>query len=154
MIKLLPLLRESKLVPLRSKERKDANIERINKIIQDYIDGGSKGNLNLRNTLLTSLPQGLEVGGDLWLSYTKISSLPQGLKVGGGLSLSNTPIQSLPDTLKVGGNLDLSRTPITSLPQGLEVGGYLYLNGTPLSKTHTEEQIKQMCPGVKGKIYL
>ena len=125
---------ESKLVPLRQQQRKDTNIERMNKIIQDYIDGGSKGNLSLNSTPITSLPPNL--------------------KVGGGLDLSSTPITSLPQDLKVEGNLYLYNTPITSLPQGLEVEGSLYLSITPLSKTHTEEQIKQMCPGVKGEIYL
>ena len=134
MIKLLPLIRESKLVPLRQQQRKDANIERTNKIIQDYIDGGSKGNLDLRNTPITSLPQDLKVGG--WLH------------------LMDTPITSLPPNLKVEGWLDLGGTPITSLPQDLKVGSSLNLMDTPLSKTHTEEQIKQMCPGIKGKIYL
>jgi hypothetical protein len=32
------------------------------------------------------------VGGSLYLSNTEITSLPDGLKVGGGLSLRNTPL--------------------------------------------------------------
>jgi hypothetical protein len=91
------------------------------------------GNLDLRDTSIASLPQGLVVNGSLWLSGTPITSLPQGLKVGSFLDLTDTPIISLPQNLKVGGFLDLERTPITSLPQGLEVGNKLNLSGTPIT---------------------
>ena len=78
-------------------------------------------------------PEDLVIKGDLNLRDTKITSLPQGLKVGGWLNLKNTGITSLPDNLKVGGSLDLDRTKITSLPQGLKVGGYLSLTDTPIT---------------------
>ena len=89
--------------------------------------------LDLRDTLITSLPAGLKVGGSLYLSSTPITSLPAGLKVGGGLYLSGTKITSLPAGLKVGGNLDLRGTQITSLPAGLKVGGYLDLGDTQIT---------------------
>jgi len=140
--------------------------------IQQYIKDGGKGDLNLYNTKITSLPQGLTVGGYLDLYNTKITSLPQGLtvgdyldlyntkitslpqdlKVGGDLSLQYTSITSLPQGLTVGGELYLQNTSITSLPQGLTVGGELYLQNTPLSKNNTIEQIKTMALGVKGDI--
>ena len=53
------------------------------------------------------------------LSYTQITSLPEGLSVGGWLNLRCTPITSLPEGLSVGGWLDLSYTQITSLPEDL-----------------------------------
>ena len=141
MIKLIDLLKEVEdaslnkiLIPRRSKEEraKNWNIE-LQKQIQQYIKNGSKGNLNLNNTPITSLPAGLIVGGSLYLY--------------------NTQITSLPADLKVEGYLDLRSTQITSLPAGLKVGGNLDLNDTPLSKKYTIEQIKAMVPGVKGKIY-
>ena len=165
---------ESLLIPRRSKEEREKNYKiALNKKIQEYIKNGSKGDLDLAETPITSLPEGLTVGGSLVLSDTPITSLPKGLKVGGDLDLSDTPITSLPEGLKVGGDLDLSYTPITSLPEGLKVGGYLdlsgtpitslpeglkvvgdlFLYGTPLAKQYTEEQIKQMCPGIRGGIY-
>ena len=52
------------------------------------------------------------------------------------------------------GDLDLSNTQIKTLPNDLNVGGNLYLNNTPMFKKYTKIQIKQMCPGVKGNIYL
>jgi len=88
------------------------------------------GTLDLQGSLITSLPQGLVIDGDLFLADTRIASLPQGLVVGGGLFLRNTYITSLPQDLKVGGTLDLQLTPITSLPQSLVVGGTLVLTGT------------------------
>jgi hypothetical protein len=103
--------------------------------LQKYIEGGGKGDLDLRNTKITQLPQGLKVGGDLDLRNTKITQLPQGLKVGGNLHLENTKI--------------------TQLPQDLKVGEYLYLQNTPLSKTYTKEQVRAIQPGfyiLKDKI--
>ncbi|WP_407345114.1 hypothetical protein [Dickeya ananatis] len=79
-------------------------------------------------TGITSLPEGLSVGGSLDLRGTGITSLPEGLSVGGSLDLQDcTGITSLPEGLSVGGYLDLRGTGITSLPEGLSVGGYLYL---------------------------
>ena len=80
------------LTPRRSKEERAKNwIVELQKQIQQYIKDGSKGNLNLNNTPITSLPAGLSVGGNLYLRNTQITSLPAGLKVGGNLDLGNTP---------------------------------------------------------------
>ncbi len=45
------------------------------------------GDLDLRGTGITSLPEGLTVGGNLYLRGTGITSLPEGLTVGGDLYL-------------------------------------------------------------------
>jgi len=135
MIKLLDILENKILVPRRSKEERSKNyLIATQKKIQQYIKDGSKGDLNLTNTPITSLPQDLKVKGYLDLDGSKITSLPPGLTVGGSLHLRNTLI--------------------TSLPQGLTVGGSLDLGKTPISKKYNEEQIKQMVPGVKGNIYI
>ena len=87
------------------------------------------GCLDLRGTGITSLPEGLVVGGDLYLRGTGITSLPEGLTVGGGLDLYGTGITSLPEGLTVGRFLYLENcTGITSLPEGLVVGGDLSLD--------------------------
>ena len=91
------------------------------------------GDLDLSNTPITSLPEGLTCGGSLYLSNTPITSLPEGLTCGGYLDLSNTPITSLPEGLTCGGDLDLSNTPIKALPEGLTCGGDLYLSNTPIT---------------------
>ena len=155
MIKLIDILENKILVPRRSREERAKNyLIATQKKIQQYIKDGGKGDLNLYRTPIKSLPPDLKVGGNLYLGGTKITSLPSGLSVGSDLNLYNTPITSLPSDLSVGSNLDLEGSEITSLPSDLKVGGYLYLSRTPLSKSHTEEQIKQMAPGIKGNIYM
>jgi len=131
-----------------------------------------KGSLYADGILISSIPEDLEVGGALQLSYTNLTSFPNNLKtINGHLSLYDTKITSLPDNLKVKGSLSLSNTPIKTLPNGLEVGanlvmnntnissfpkdikvraqGSIYIENTPLAKKYTEEQIKQMYPGLK-----
>jgi hypothetical protein len=92
-----------------------------------------KGGLFLHHSNITSLPEGLKVGGDLNLTYTvKLESLPSNLDVKGDLNLHGSNITSLPEGLKVGGSLDLSYSNITSLPEGLKVGGWLDLSHTDI----------------------
>ena len=164
MIELLNILRETQiLVPRRSpKERQKNYLIATQKKIQQYIKNGSQGNLDLSNTPIQSLPDGLKVGDDLYLGNCKnLKSLPKGLVVGGGLYLMRTSIQSLPDGLKVGGYLTLYKTQIQSLPNGLKVGGDLDLSNTPLAKElikkgytqNEQEELKKMFPGVKRNIY-
>ena len=65
---------ESVLIPRRSAEERQKNYKiASNKQIQEYIKNGSKGNLDLNNTPITSLPKGLTVGGGLYLSGTPLS---------------------------------------------------------------------------------
>jgi hypothetical protein len=158
------------LVPRRSKEERETNyLVATNKKVQEYIKNGSKGNLDLGGTPITSLPDNLTyVDGYLDLIESKITSLPDNLtKIGDWLDLSRTPITSLPKNLIVGnwcslkfskitnlpenltikGSLLLQYTQITSLPNNLTVEGNLNVSNTPLSKQYTEEQIKQMVPG-------
>jgi hypothetical protein len=51
------------------------------------------GDLNLNDTKIKSLPKGLKVGGNLYLTYCgKLTSLSEGLKVGGDLYIHATPL--------------------------------------------------------------
>jgi hypothetical protein len=70
------------------------------------------------------------------------------------LFLRGTLIESLGNLQSVGGFLDSRRTPIESLGNLKSVGHNLVLVDTPLSEKYTEEEIRQMVPGVKGNIYL
>ena len=93
MIKLLDILENKILVPRRSGEERAKNyLIATQKKVQQYMKDGGKGDLELFDTPITSLPAGLTVGGNLNLSYTKITSLPSGLSVGGYLNLSGVPI--------------------------------------------------------------
>ena len=90
-------------------------------------------------------------GGSLDLRGTGITSLPEGLTVGGSLDLEGcTGITSLPEGLTVGGYLDLRGTGITSLPEGLTVGGNLYLRGTGI--TDTSKVKKELSPDARKRI--
>ena len=99
----------------------------------------------------------LNIEGDLDLKDSPITTLPDNLKVRDDLDLSYSKITSLPDNLQVGGTLDLGNTRITSLPDNLKVGRNLYLDDTPLAEKYTDEEIKKMIEGkggyVKGNIY-
>ena len=110
--------------------------------------------MSLIGLAITSLSKSLKVDGSIYLKDSKITSLPEGFKVGRDLSLFGCgQITSLPKRLKVGGFLDLRGTTITSLPKGLEVGGYLYIYGTNLVKYTNEELREMIYPGfIKGVI--
>jgi hypothetical protein len=43
------------------------------------------------NTKITSLPNNLRVGGDLYLGGSKITSLPNNLQIEGNIYLRGTP---------------------------------------------------------------
>lgn len=124
---------EKVLIPRRSPEERGRNFNvATNKKIQQYIKDGSQGDLDLSNTLITSLPSELRtIGGSLFLQNSKITSLPAGLTIGRHLALGNTKITSLPSDLQVGGNLYTSPS---------------------LSKC-TDEQFKQIANSVKGYIF-
>ena len=124
----------------------------------------SGGWLDLRNTPIQSLPEGLTVGGWLDLSGTQIQSLPEGLTVGGWLDLSGTQIQSLPEGLTVGGSLDLSGTQIQDkAKERLKVkkiregdyveGRYIYVDGifTHIKKKKLVGAFTLFVGKIKGK---
>jgi hypothetical protein len=104
--------------------------------------------------LKTNMPltkEDLKINGDLQLS--NITSLPDGLEVKGTLYLDNSSITSLPEGLKVGDDLSIYKTKITLLPKGLKVGRSLFIRNTPL-EDYTNEELRDMIkPGfIKGDI--
>jgi hypothetical protein len=152
MIKLIDLLKEDNpFVPRGGNERMENFYK--NKI-QQYVKDGMKGDLNLSNTPITSLPDNLTtVGGDLFLEYSKITKLPDNLTVIGKLDLSNTPITTLPDNLTVGAWLKLEGAKkIKSLPSSLRVKTWISIQNTPLSKKYSKDEIRAMIPNVEGNI--
>jgi hypothetical protein len=76
----------------------------------------------------------LHINGNLDLTFSKIESLPEGLNVSGDLNLTFCEnISSLPEGLIVRGNLIIEDcNQLYSLPKGLKVGGTLYINNSPL----------------------
>ena len=97
----------------------------------------------------------LHINGNLDLTFSKIESLPEGLNVSGDLNLTFCEnISSLPEGLIVRGNLRLFGSKITFLPEGLKVEGWLDISNTNLEK-YTDDEIRDMIkPGfIEGKIY-
>ena len=134
---------------IEEKERKTSLAYKILNDFDNIRDNEliENGNLNLSNKNITSLPDGLKVGGNLSLTRcTSLTSLPDAFMVGGNLGLSKcTSLKSLPDGLKVGGNLYLTGcTSLTTLPDGLQVGEDLNLANTPLAKYTDGELLKMI----------
>jgi hypothetical protein len=100
------------------------------------------------------IEEDLNVKGDLDLRDSKITSLPKGLKIKGNLNLHRTNIEFLPEGLKVGGDLNLFRCQkLKSLPKGLEVGDFLYIRYTELEQYLDNELREMVKPGfIKGEI--
>ena len=104
----------------------------VNNIPLTEKDLNIEGELDLTDTDIKSLPDGLKVAGDLNLTETDMRLLPERLEVAGNLYLDHSFIKSLPKDLKVGGDLSIEATYIALLPKGLQVGGDLYLNDSKL----------------------
>ena len=100
--------------------------------IKKYIENGSKGDLDLSETPIKSIPKELTyVEGDLILQGCKsLTSLPDNLKVDGSLNLDGCKnLTSLPDNLQVDGGLSLyGCESLTSLPDTLHVKGNVYVD--------------------------
>ena len=97
----------------------------------------------------------LIVNGDLNLANSKITYLPEGLEIKGSLDLRNcTSLTSLPEGLEIKGSLYLRNcTSLTSLPEGLKVEGFLDIKHTQL-KNYTNDELRKMIylGHIKGEI--
>jgi hypothetical protein len=112
-----------------------------------------KGDLNATDVWNISLPELEYVNGDLDLKFSGIKKLPKLKEVGGSLHLSLSDIKSLPELKYVGSMLALRGTNIESLPMLEYVDSTLILSNTPLSKTTTEEELRNKI-NVGGDIFL
>ena len=130
-------------------------IEQLKRIF-DFLEEKGEHRAPVKWKLINNIPlteDDLNVKGDLDLFDSKIKSLPEGLKVSGTLDLSYSKIISLPKGMEVGGTLFLHFSKLTSLPEGLEVGEHLFIGKTPLTKYSDEELREMIKPGfIKGKI--
>jgi hypothetical protein len=128
------------------------------KNIFNFIEKNDNRNAPFKWKLENNIPfseEELNVKGNLLLQYTKITSLPEGLKVGGNLDLDGCYIfKFLPKGLEIGGYLSLTHSDIESLPEGLKVGGNLIITDTPLAKLSDDELIEMIKPGfIEGEIF-
>ena len=133
------------------------NITTLKRIFE-FLEEKGEHRTPLKFKLLNNVPltkKDLIVDDDLFFFNSKIISLPEGLEVGGNLMLGFSKIESLPEGLKVDGYLNLSDCKkLTSLPKGLKVGSFLNITDSALTK-YTDEEIREMIkPGfIKEKIY-
>ncbi len=95
-------------------------------------DSSDLKNIEVKN-IETEIQNYLKKGskGDLLLNKYKGKTLP-----------SNFP--------KVERDLVLNNSSIISLPKNLSVGGTLFLYNTPIAKKYSEEELKNMLPGVNN----
>ena len=117
-----------------------------------YMEKGRKDDLWLSRTGITGLPDGLEVGGDLFLDgCDRLQSLPEDLQVRGLLSLEGCiSLTHLPDGLRVGGSLYLNEcTGLTRLPENLWVGEWLHLTDSGIDRVPASAEVKGRIIGLK-----
>ena len=127
-IKLRSLLKENNILIPRKLEDRTEQRKRIDfQRVQEYIKKGSKGDLNLRGTFLTKLPDNLtKVGGGLDVSHSPIEDLNNLEYVGGFLNAHSSKLKSLPPKLtRIGGDLSLTKCPINNIDNLEYVGGSL-----------------------------
>ena len=103
---------QSILIPRRVSGRADRLKALAFKTVNDYIENGSVGDLDMTFCVDGVLPDGLTVNGDLNLQYTTITTLPDNLTVNGSIECSSTSLKSLPQGLVVTGDLWLRYTPV------------------------------------------
>jgi len=80
-----------------------------------------KYSFNAANTKLEYLDPDLKIGGSVNLRDTLVTSIPNHLRLT-GLNLKNTPIDKLPDDLKVRWSLNIIDTNIKEIPPGVKYG--------------------------------
>ena len=87
--------------------------------------------LNVRNSLLTELPKGLKVNGDLDISYTDIMEIPDDCEFG-SLYMCNTRITKLRDNLILS-DLCIDNTFLKELPKNLVVFNMLKMSNKSIT---------------------
>ena len=116
-----------------------------------------KGDLNINDTKIADISNGVKILGDLSFCGSLIKELPIGLEIGENLVIRSSKIKELPKKLKIGGNILMDLGQITKLPNDLELKGVvktlisqepykyaltLFLKDLELLKTKKDEPIK------------
>ena len=107
--------------------------------------------LRIYNTKISELPSNIKKYKTLNISNSQIKSLPNNLTVK-YLTLYNVDIKTLPNKLTVDGFIHASDSKLESIPSDIKLDGNILLNRTPISKKYSAEEIKRMCPGIKGDV--
>ena len=114
----------------------------VTSILRNYIEKGSKGDLNLGGEYgqddgepstdlmdITSLPDNLTVDGDFIIIFAEeLLRLPRNLTVKGDLHMDWSGVEALPDDLKVGGSIYAAAcTNLRYIPENFTVNGDLII---------------------------
>jgi hypothetical protein len=124
--------------------------EKTSKSYKDFID--KRGNVSLVRTMVSSIPGGIEIKGDLRLGR-EFTTLPRNLKINGNLDVDQSQISKFPNGLEIGGDLDLRyRRNIIDIPKDIVVKGTLFLpqDGFSLAKKYPVETLKKIFPNVNN----
>ena len=100
-------------------------------------------NLDLSNTEVAVLPEGIVVEGLADLSGSQIERLPDDFQTGGTLKINNTKMETLPDGFRVGGSLSAKGSALKSLPEGLYVGLDLDVSDTKVASLPRSFSVKR-----------
>lgn len=124
--------------------------EKTSKSYKDFID--KRGNIDLRRSVVTSIPGGIYIEGDLILGY-EMDRLPNSLRIKGDLDARQSKISRFPNWLDIGGDFNLlGRNNIIDIPRDIIVRGTLFLpkDGFSLAKKYPVETLKKIFPNVKN----
>lgn len=136
MIKLLEILQEIRITPF-TQDFKDALQQKGYSLSMDFPNG-----LNLSGTKIKRIPR-LNIKGNLNLSNTLLDSLPSGLKIYGNLNISNTLITALPPRLKIRGSLYMNNINLdTVVSNDVQVGYRVYMNN-PLNAWYLNDDLRR-----------
>ena len=120
------------------------------KIANEYISGGSQGDLDLSGYGIRELPMGLDyIGGSLNLSGCSVlESLPDNFEVRGDLNISKCKsLNKLPTGLIVYGDLDASGSGLSHVEGGVTIRGFSNVENTPIEDTWNKVKAKN--PGIE-----
>lgn len=132
----------SSIFRARDNNRQDRYIQIITKQIQDYIDNGSQGLLDLNNCPLNTLPETLKRAESLMIEMSQIQTLPKGLVIEKSLFAGHSKLQNI-DDISVQRNIFAAYTPIDHLPENLVLKSNLILEGT---------KIKELPRGLRARV--
>ncbi|MGN6437234.1 MAG: leucine-rich repeat domain-containing protein [Agriterribacter sp.] len=90
------------------------------------------GSLDISDTNIRDMPEGIHVKGDLYASSTPITHLPKKMKVDGSLIMDESHLKQYPQGAAIGKDVDIDNTQVKLIPEGTHVEGRLSVCGCPV----------------------
>jgi len=149
----------------------DKKTDKFSQLVWDYIENGSKGDLELIGSPNIKLPDNMVVNGELVLFNSKIEYLPKNLTIKGDLTAHSSMLKEIPTDIKITGEMSLGKFVKTlpkglhikslyvegleSLPNDIKIDGRLNVEKTPFAKKIqklSQEEFFNQYPGIKGPV--